>query len=394
MSRQRIRASVLGSSTDKCVLCGGTGHVRSVSSVALQLLRLIEETLLKGGTHNLIVRTRTDIALYLLNHKRAHLRDLEQRFQIAITINADAAMGGQQPFAIEKGEQVFTVEQARAIAQQPTAVHVEEAEGPADATQEDAEAEDAVDEGEDAGEVLAFEPQREEARGETGEGGRGRRRRRRRGRRGGEGRPADGFVTAPVADAPAAAAADEAEDAGEDAAEEADTADAPHAASEAEDAGGEGRRRRRRGRRGGRRNRRGVEGQGPHEEQSVPPPIDHVSHEADDPFAPPAEHVEHVAPVEPELVSAVADFGGAPPQPQTPVAEAPAPEPPRRRSTVREPVSFPTNGGSSGSTPAPVPTAEATEHAPVSVPDHPAAEDADRPRRTGWWAKRLLGDRG
>ena len=39
MSRQRIRSSVLESSTDKCPHCGGTGHVRSVSSVALQLLR-------------------------------------------------------------------------------------------------------------------------------------------------------------------------------------------------------------------------------------------------------------------------------------------------------------------------------------------------------------------
>ena len=39
MSRQRIRTSVLESSTEKCPVCGGSGHVRSVSSVALQLLR-------------------------------------------------------------------------------------------------------------------------------------------------------------------------------------------------------------------------------------------------------------------------------------------------------------------------------------------------------------------
>ncbi|MFL6792748.1 MAG: Rne/Rng family ribonuclease, partial [Bradyrhizobium sp.] len=43
MSRQRIRASVLESSTEPCPQCGGSGHVRSVSSVALQLLRGIEE---------------------------------------------------------------------------------------------------------------------------------------------------------------------------------------------------------------------------------------------------------------------------------------------------------------------------------------------------------------
>ncbi len=64
MSRQRIRASVLESSTEPCLQCGGSGHVRSVSSVALQLLRGIEEILMKGATHNLVVRTRTDVALY------------------------------------------------------------------------------------------------------------------------------------------------------------------------------------------------------------------------------------------------------------------------------------------------------------------------------------------
>src|SRR5437763_8318996 len=84
MSRQRIRTGVLESSTEKCPYCGGTGHTRSVSSVTLQLLRTLEEMLIKGATHNLIVRTRSEIALYVLNHKRAHLRDLEQRFGISI----------------------------------------------------------------------------------------------------------------------------------------------------------------------------------------------------------------------------------------------------------------------------------------------------------------------
>src|SRR6187399_311020 len=92
MSRQRIRSSVLESSTDKCPHCGGTGHVRSVSSVTLHMLRMIEEMLLKGATHNIIVRTRSEVALYALNHKRAHLRDLESRFQITITVNADATI--------------------------------------------------------------------------------------------------------------------------------------------------------------------------------------------------------------------------------------------------------------------------------------------------------------
>src|SRR5438067_7217836 len=86
---------------------------------------MLEEMLLKGATHNLIVRTRSEVALYVLNHKRAHLRELESRFQIAITVNADATIGAAQPFMIEKGEQVHSVEAAKAIAAQhpaPTTV--------------------------------------------------------------------------------------------------------------------------------------------------------------------------------------------------------------------------------------------------------------------------------
>ena len=118
MSRQRIRTSVLESSTEKCPYCGGTGHVRSVSSLALQVLRALEEQLMKGGTHNLIARTRPDVALYVLNQKRAHLRALEERFAITITVMADPTIAAPQAFAIDRGEQVHTPEAAKAIAEQ------------------------------------------------------------------------------------------------------------------------------------------------------------------------------------------------------------------------------------------------------------------------------------
>src|SRR5215469_15969248 len=184
MSRQRIRSSVLESSTEKCPHCGGTGHVRSVSSVALQLLRSLEEMLLKGATHNLTVRTRSDIALYLLNHKRAHLRVLEERFRIAIMVNADATLGGQLSFVIEKGEQVHSLEQARALALQPaTAVPIQE--------EEEGEAEDEEDDEDEAlseDAALSAAEEEEAAQGVDEAGPGRRRRRRRRGRRGGEGR--------------------------------------------------------------------------------------------------------------------------------------------------------------------------------------------------------------
>ncbi|MBM3530819.1 MAG: Rne/Rng family ribonuclease, partial [Alphaproteobacteria bacterium] len=184
MSRQRIRTSVLESSTEKCPHCGGSGHMRSVSSVALQLLRSIEETLLKGATHNLVVRTRPEIALYALNHKRAHLRALEDRFKIAITIDADAEVGGQTGFAIERGEQVHTPEQARALlAQSETAPAIVEEEEPEVAEEIGEETEADGSEGAEAPETESAEADAVQAEGETGrEAGRRRRRRRRRGR--------------------------------------------------------------------------------------------------------------------------------------------------------------------------------------------------------------------
>lgn len=53
---------------------------------------------MKGATHNMVVRTRTDVALYVLNHKRGHLRDLESSFKVTLAVIADASITGQQSF--------------------------------------------------------------------------------------------------------------------------------------------------------------------------------------------------------------------------------------------------------------------------------------------------------
>ncbi|MGE5778613.1 MAG: Rne/Rng family ribonuclease, partial [Hyphomicrobiales bacterium] len=250
MSRQRIRSSVLESSTEKCSHCGGTGHMRSVSSVVLQLLRALEEMLLKGATHNLTVRTRSDIALYLLNQKRAHLRALEERFRIAIMVNADATIGGQLSFVIEKGEQVHSLEQAKALALQAPAAAV--------SVEEEEEEEEYEDEEESESEDVAVSASEEEAHAADEPGTGRKRRRRRRGRRGAEGpfQPEREALAqeedfAPVAGEHEAGRSDQALHA--DGAEPERPAEA-HSESE--------RRRRRRGRRGGRRNRRGREGEG------------------------------------------------------------------------------------------------------------------------------------
>ena len=102
MSRQRIRASVLESTMKPCPHCGGTGHVRSDSSVALLVVRAIEEFLLKDSRSHITVRTPAATALYVLNHKRGTLVELESRFGLTITIEADETVGAQH-YAIFRG---------------------------------------------------------------------------------------------------------------------------------------------------------------------------------------------------------------------------------------------------------------------------------------------------
>ncbi|WP_375694367.1 Rne/Rng family ribonuclease [Bartonella sp. AD24XZML] len=102
MSRQRIRISVLESTTQPCPHCAGTGNIRSESSIALHVMRSIEEYLLHNSQHNIIVRTPVATALYVLNHKRNILVNLEARFKLNISIEADDSIGTQH-LVISKG---------------------------------------------------------------------------------------------------------------------------------------------------------------------------------------------------------------------------------------------------------------------------------------------------
>jgi ribonuclease E len=393
MSRQRIRASVLESSTEPCSQCGGTGHVRSVSSVALQLLRGLEEILMKGATHNLVVRTRTDVALYVLNHKRGHLRDLESSFKVTLAVIADPTVSGQQSFIIDRGEQVHTLEAAKALLATQAAISA-------------AAPEEAFEDEEPFDSELESEVETEETEGLTddmaaGDGGQeGPRRKRRRRRRGRSGEPREGEAprdsnvavqaeTGPIADAPA--------DDGES--DEDDSEEQPNLARGDQAAGGE-RRPRRRGRRGGRRRRGGEEGLAGSivDELASPPTPEATDAVADfDGYSPspslPEVHPERIATApEPQLVDPPSqDAVHAP-------ASAAAPEPAAsessektapRRSTVREKVTFLAEAPPAAAAPANVSPPE--EPAPPAAPAQPDTDTAadGQTRRAGWWSRRF-----
>ncbi len=179
MSRQRMRTGVLESSSVICPTCGGSGFVRATPSIALHVLRSVEELLIKGATHNLTVRTHFPVAFYILNQKRVHLRELEERFGVEITVTVDETLSSSAPFAVERGEPIIGAP-PKGAATGISAQAVKLAEVP-----DEPEADSADEEEEEA----RGEEQTERAEGANGEaGGRRKRRRRRRRGRGGEGR--------------------------------------------------------------------------------------------------------------------------------------------------------------------------------------------------------------
>jgi len=89
MSRQRLRPSFLETSTNTCHTCGGSGFVRSVESTALLIIRTLEEEGVRERSAKITVTVHTDVAIYLLNQKRAVIQELENLYGLTIFILAD-----------------------------------------------------------------------------------------------------------------------------------------------------------------------------------------------------------------------------------------------------------------------------------------------------------------
>ncbi|WP_422369745.1 Rne/Rng family ribonuclease [Hoeflea sp.] len=234
MSRQRIRASVLESTMQVCPTCGGAGHIRSQSSVALHVLRGVEEYLLKNTTHDISVRATADTTLYMLNHKRDTIVDLENRFGVSISFATDENIGSQH-FAIDRGAAVETPVNVDHITVNTPAY-------PEDDDDVDIPDDDADETG-DTGEADQGAEARGDDRNEDGSGRKRRRRRRRGGRKqdGDNGNQDNGQSDERSASSDDDASGDNRED---------------DSQSSGSDGDGERRgKRRRRGKRGGRRNR-------------------------------------------------------------------------------------------------------------------------------------------
>jgi ribonuclease E len=224
MSRQRLRPSLVETSTQPCPHCGGTGFIRSTESTALYVLRSIEEEGMRRRSAEICVYVPTTVALYILNQKRDSLVQLETRYSLRVLVARDDAL---IPPA-------FRLERLRAYSP---------AEAPVSFSPPLTQAPDIEEEGledEIGPEAQAPEADRREQEGEE-ERGRSRRRRRRRRRRDEEpvSSTARSEVVKELAGSTSEPTPEESRASGENGGGEEE--------SEAE------RRRRRRGRRGGRR---------------------------------------------------------------------------------------------------------------------------------------------
>jgi ribonuclease E len=379
MSRQRMRTGVLESSTIICSHCGGSGFTRAISSVALLILRGVEEALLKNAQYHINIKTRSEVALYVLNQKRLALKDIEDRFGIIITIGADDSLHGTNYYTLERGE----LAPGGGMRATPLAAPIDDVED--DYVPEEA---DEIEASSESVSENSSESERNHDNTQDENGARRGRRRRRRGR----GRDRD--------DRPhrepgvAAEGTEHSQNDSEESDDENGVSDLSNNenAGEQSNAEREAGRRRRRGRRGGRRNRRDGEGFAPNNGASQQYQAADseggtsvvMTEEAAQP-EPVVEVVEEAAPKTRGRKKAVKPAEAA----DETVAEVKKPAGRAKKAPSRAKKAVTVDAEPVIETKSAEPIAvKAAKAEPKPEPIiEPEIEDSTRPKRSGWWSK-------
>ena len=192
MSRQRLRPGMLESTTKPCSHCHGTGLLRSDDTVALGILRQLEEEGVRGRSKEVLVKVPTIIANYLMNQKREHVAQIETRYGLSVCVEGDPHMVSPD-FTVEKfktASRIVAEVVAPAVISSDTAVMTD--------------VEETVEEAEEQ----TTAPMPEAQDGDAPIKKRRRRRRRRRGGGGGENAEANGEGTTSSDDGQVAAQSD------------------------------------------------------------------------------------------------------------------------------------------------------------------------------------------
>ena len=394
ISRQRRRAGVLELSSEPCDHCAGTGRVRSIESAAIQLLRTIEARAADDRVQTVHVQAAPEVALYLLNEKRAPIADIERECHVVVRIEADEDLKTGS-FNIE-GRAEGNVIQPRPM--QPIDLRKLKPLPPPAPDEIEEDDEEIIDDGSDDEDHDGHshdhdDDGEEESSSDAEDDGDEENRRGKRGRRGGRRRR-------PGRDRPR----DQSDADGAEISEEAPPA-AARDDEERDDGRGRGGRRRRRG---GRDRDRGAD----RGERNRIPDIAFDGGEMLDAIASAPFLVAAAAEPEPEVVETAAPIAAAPIAP-APVFAAPAetvaeitpevtPAPQPAPTHTPEPEPAPAVAASAdheiaasepdrGSEQSADAAAEARWHAIHGAPstDEPAADKA--PRKSGWWSRRKTG---
>ncbi len=392
MSRQRLRPGMLESTTQPCPHCHGTGLIRSDDSMALQVLRALEEEGTRKRSKEVLLKAPVGIVNYLFNAKREHVALIEARYGMAVRIEADPMMVSPD-YSIEKFKTAI-----RAVPEGPV---VSGHAGLMGAPVEEEDDEDIVDdlveeeaaEAEASVEVSGGTRTAAAAAGEgDGQGGRKKRRRRRR-RRGGQ---REGAAPAGEESVEAGAEGDDEDSAdedgageveGEDGAGEVEGAVAAEAVSEEPTA----KPKRTRKPRGTRSEPAETVAEGVAEAApATEAPADEPVAEAKPAPRKRASRAKAVA-AEAEAEALAAPVGEAPVVQETPAAEAPKP---RARSRAKAPVAAAAAAAVEASEapalapdPGLAPVAETVVADPAEAEaPAPEADEPAKPRRKGWWS--------
>ncbi|UWR97439.1 Rne/Rng family ribonuclease [Phaeobacter inhibens] len=227
MSRQRLRPGMIEATTAPCPHCHGTGLIRSDDSLALSILRQIEEEGTRRRSREVLVRCPVSIANYLMNQKREHIAQIETRYGLSVRIEGDPHLVSPD-FSLEKFK---TASRVVPVATAPV-VSVDTS------IMDQVDADEASDEADEAEvETNDTDVAEVQAAGDEGEGdNKPKRKRRRRRRRKSSGADGDDSNNAAQGDANA----DDQKASDDAAAEDADAQAEPAEGSDAKEAEGDG----------------------------------------------------------------------------------------------------------------------------------------------------------
>ncbi|WP_278381538.1 ribonuclease E [Pseudoalteromonas distincta] len=121
MSRQRLRPSLGEASQGPCPRCSGQGTIRSNESIALSILRLIEEEAIKDNTAQVNAQVPVAVAAYLLNEQRRSVHRIEKHHKCDVVIipNQHMETPHYEVMRLRKDETLETVSYGQVVAPEP-----------------------------------------------------------------------------------------------------------------------------------------------------------------------------------------------------------------------------------------------------------------------------------